>query len=77
MSDSDKITVCEFPDDAAVFMGIYTSEPCICCGNYNKNLGYVIKIDGHRDNTRLVFCSDCMIKLHAKIGQILNRPKNK
>lgn len=73
MENKRKMTVCPFPDEASVFMGICTPEPCTCCGREGSDSLYVVKIDGNRDDIRLIFCADCLDLLYNETGHVLHR----
>lgn len=72
MGEDKSIAVCRFPDVAATFMGICTSEPCTCCGKEDKESAYVVKINGERNDTRMVLCAECLNSLYNEIGRVLN-----
>lgn len=64
-----EISIQDFPDADASFLGLYIPESCKCCGRHVKDHMYVVKVN----DMRMVFCMGCLETLRDEINRTVNR----
>lgn len=73
MEDNRKIKVNAFPEPNMVFCGMYTTEPCVCCGAEDKDNLHVL----HVDDNKMILCTNCLNELHEETGRALIKKEAK